>query len=173
MDKENLKLVKTYQYCDEDGNVIYEKLRYEPKTFRQRRAVPDGWSWGLTADTRKVLYRLPEVIRSSEIFITEGEKDADTLVSIGLCATTNSGGGNEPWCGKDGIPPQWTHALAGKDVVILPDQDKVGQDRLGDILASIQGIVSSVAVVNVPRGKDVTDFLTNHNGTPQELNPLE
>ena len=50
----------TYQYTDETGVLLYEVLRYEPKTFRQRR--PDGnggWIWQL-GDVRRVPYRLPE-----------------------------------------------------------------------------------------------------------------
>jgi hypothetical protein len=38
--KTNPKIVATYDYCDEHGNLLYQVLRYEPKTFKQRR--PDG-----------------------------------------------------------------------------------------------------------------------------------
>jgi putative DNA primase/helicase len=34
------KLVKAYPYVDESGAVLFEVVRFEPKTFRQRR--PDG-----------------------------------------------------------------------------------------------------------------------------------
>jgi hypothetical protein len=58
------RIVCTYEYTDEFGALLYEVVRFEPKDFRQRR--PDGlggWIWNLD-DTRRVLYRLPELIES-------------------------------------------------------------------------------------------------------------
>ena len=40
-------LVATYPYADENGEVLYEVLRFEPKTFRQRRYVDGKAVWGL------------------------------------------------------------------------------------------------------------------------------
>jgi putative DNA primase/helicase len=34
------KIVAVYRYTDESGQILYEKVRYDPKDFRQRR--PDG-----------------------------------------------------------------------------------------------------------------------------------
>ena len=51
-----------YTYRDEAGRVLFEVVRYDPKEFRQRR--PDGnggWFWRLDG-TRRVLYRLPELL---------------------------------------------------------------------------------------------------------------
>ncbi len=42
--------VATYSYTDANGDEVFQKLRYHPKKFRQRRRHPDGsWVWGLTA----------------------------------------------------------------------------------------------------------------------------
>ena len=43
---------------------------------------------------RRVLYRLPELLARPDepVYVVEGEKDADRLASMGLLATTNSGG---------------------------------------------------------------------------------
>src|SRR5437588_794884 len=52
-------VVATYDYLDESGALLYQKLRHEPKTFSFRRPDKDGgWIQNLTA-TRRVLYRLP------------------------------------------------------------------------------------------------------------------
>src|SRR5262249_30879447 len=54
------KIVETYNYTDEDGALLYQVVRLEPKSFRQRR--PDGnggWVWKL--EDQRVLYRLPEL----------------------------------------------------------------------------------------------------------------
>src|ERR1700679_2318037 len=34
---ENPRIVATYDYTDEDGNLLYQVVRYQPKDFKQRR----------------------------------------------------------------------------------------------------------------------------------------
>jgi hypothetical protein len=77
-------IVKTHDYKDENGVLLYQVCRYEPKAFRQRR--PDGnggWVWA--AGDRRVLYRLPDLLRypDATVFFTEGEKDADRIAELG------------------------------------------------------------------------------------------
>src|SRR5262249_1575088 len=85
-----------YDYTDEAGSVLFQVVRFEPKTFRQRR--PDGhggWVWNLDG-VRLVPYRLPELIaalaNNNPIFIVEGEKDVDRLWSLNIPATCNPQG---------------------------------------------------------------------------------
>ncbi|MBI3910614.1 MAG: hypothetical protein HY320_06745 [Armatimonadetes bacterium] len=73
------RIVTTYDYLDENRKLLFQVVRYAPKDFRQRR--PDGngdWTWKLDG-VRRVLYRLPEVLKSvaeeCTIYITEGERD--------------------------------------------------------------------------------------------------
>ena len=40
----------------------------------------------------RVLYRLPEVLAAGEVWVVEGEKDADSLAALGIVATCNAGG---------------------------------------------------------------------------------
>ncbi len=82
------RVVATYRYTDENGQHLYDVVRFEPKDFRQRAA--DG-TWSIK-NIRRVLYRLPELKGKAKVFITEGEKDADALWALGLPATTNAGG---------------------------------------------------------------------------------
>jgi hypothetical protein len=107
-------VVATFDYTDADGTLRYQVLKYDPKNFRQRR--PDGnggWIWSL-GDVRRVPYRWPELLQylDATVFVCEGEKDVDRIVSLGHCAT----------CVADG---KWTdncvQALAGRDIVILQD----------------------------------------------------
>ena len=90
------RLLKTYDYRDAAGVLRYQKLRYDPKGFAQRR--PDGkggWINDLEG-VEQLPYRLPElpaaIAANQRIALVEGEKDADSLWRIGLPATTNSGG---------------------------------------------------------------------------------
>jgi hypothetical protein len=58
-------IVATYDYNDADGTtLLYQTVRYEPKTFRQQR--PDGrGSWIWKGPERAVPYRLPELLTSN------------------------------------------------------------------------------------------------------------
>src|SRR5690242_10590850 len=76
--QEKKRIVATYDYTDQHGELLYQVVRYEPKDFRQR--YPDGrggWTW--RKHRRQVLYHLPEVIEAPIVFVVEGEKDVETL----------------------------------------------------------------------------------------------
>ena len=93
-------IVATYDYTDENGVLLFQVVRLEPKDFRQRRRakagdnpkdIKDGWVWKVQG-IRRVPYDLPRVIEANgkqTIYICEGEKDCDNLIRLGLTATTN------------------------------------------------------------------------------------
>src|SRR5262249_45264571 len=64
-------IVAEYAYHDENGVHLYDVVRFQPKDFRLRKS--DG-TWSLDG-TRRVLYRLQDVLRAVAVFIVEGEKD--------------------------------------------------------------------------------------------------
>lgn len=152
---EKLKIVKTYDYTDEGGNLLFQVCRLDPKSFRQRR--PDGngsWTWNL-AGVRKVLYRLPEVLKFQEVIIVEGEKDADRLRSLGFTATTNPGGARK-W------KPEYSEFLRGKNVIVIADNDEPGRMHLEDVCKALAGIAASVRILtlpDLPEKGDVSDFI--------------
>jgi RecA-family ATPase/5S rRNA maturation endonuclease (ribonuclease M5) len=153
------RIVATYDYTDQDGTLLYQVLRYEPKDFRQRR--PDGnGGWIYSRGDQTVLYRWPELAKYPEgtVFVCEGEKDADRVASLGLCATTISGGA------------KWTEEcvaeLAGRDILILEDVDAgAGNKRAVAAAAALHGHAKSVRMVRLPglnghaHSKDVSDWL--------------
>lgn len=145
--------VKIYDYTDEQGNLLYQVCRYEPKDFRQRQ--PDssgGWKWNMDGVTR-VLYRLPQVLGSQTVVCAEGEKDCDTLAEMGWAATCNVGGA-EKWLDA------YTDFLAGKDIIIVPDNDEKGQKHAKLIAASLDERANSIKVVGMPKPyKDASDFV--------------
>jgi len=119
---ENPRIVATYDYANEHGNLLYQVVRYVPKGFKQRR--PDGcggWIW--KKGQRQVLYHLPEVLEAAIIFVVEGERDVETLRSRGFVATTNAGGAKAKWL------PGFTEALHGREVILIPDNDPPGKAR--------------------------------------------
>lgn len=139
------RIVARYAYRDEQGNLLFEVCRFDPKSFRQRRpASGEGWVWSL-GDVRRVLYRLPELIAnpSATVFIAEGEKAAEALRGAGLVATCSPGGAGK-WRLCDSSP------LAGRNVVILPDHDQPGRDHAEAVARSLHGVAKSVKVLNLP-----------------------
>lgn len=174
-----LNIVAEYDYRDEEGKLVYQAVRLEPKDFRQRR--PDGagsWLWNLTGVDR-VLYRLPELIADESdgwVFIAEGEKDVDEgLRAVGLTATCNVGGAGK-W------RPEYNQYLRSRKVCILPDNDPpparaekkegfAGQKHAVKIYQSLRGTAECVVILalpNLPIKGDVSDWL-RAGGTRDEL----
>ena len=167
------RLVCAYDYHDRDGNLVFQVCRFDPKDFRQRR--PDG-NGGWIKDVKgfqKVLYRLPEVREAVAecltVYLVEGEKDADALAKLGLCATCNPGGANK-W------EPGYTETLTGADVVIFPDKDTPGRKHAAMVQSLLTGKANMIRVVELPdrdgrKVKDAADWIAT-GGTRAELERL-
>lgn len=152
------KVVATYDYRDEGGTLLYQIVRSEPKKFLARH--PDGkgdWVWDLKG-VRRVLYRLPELVAASSdnlVFIPEGEKHVDRLVSLGLVATTNPLGAGK-W------RPEFNEFLRGRQVVILPDNDEPGREHAAQVAQSLEGVAASVMILDLeglPEKGDIINWL--------------
>jgi hypothetical protein len=149
------KIVATYDYTDEDGRLLYQVVRRSDKSFPQRR--PDGsggWIWRLD-DTRRVLYRLPQVIEAvrtgRRVWIVEGEKDVHALEAAGEVATCNSGGAG---CWQ----PEDARYFRGAKVAPIADKDKPGRGHALDIVRSLEGVASVVRIGEAAEGcHDVSD----------------
>lgn len=163
------RVVATYDYTDASGKLLYQSVRFEPKGFSQRR--PDGQGGFLYSleGVWRVLYRLPDVVRAIEssgtVYVVEGEKDADALHRLGLCATTNAAG-----AGKWTQP--YTESLKGAGrVIILPDNDEPGAKHAQTVAMSCHAAGIPVRIVNLPNlplKGDVSDWL-EAGGTVDEL----
>lgn len=155
------EIVATYDYTDEEGNLLYQAVRYEPKDFRQRMPLSDGsWSWSIKG-ARRVLYRLPEVMQAvadgQTILICEGEKDVENARARGWVATCNAmgadnGNGNK-WL------PEFREFLSGADVIIIPDNDEAGTRHANHVISTLTGKVKSLRVATPKWGKDLSDWL--------------
>ena len=158
-----------HNYIDERGDLLYQVVRYrDPKRFRQRRPAkdPSKFIYNL-GGIRKVPYRLPELLESQTVFVVEGEKDADTLAALGVAATCNSGGAGN-------FKAELARYFAGKEVVIVPDNDLAGRDHAADVAALLHPVATSVRVLSLPglKGKgDVSDYIAA-GGTVVELRKL-
>jgi 5S rRNA maturation endonuclease (ribonuclease M5) len=162
------QLEATYDYCDEDGQLLYQVLRYVPKDFSVQRPDPTTGDWFPDlGDTRKVLYCLQDVIGAAQVIVVEGEKDANALNAIladkcgcgDAVATTNPFGAGQ-WL------KQYNECLQDKDVVVVPDMDKQGLKHAEAVCRHLRGVAASVRQVNLPE-KDVSAYLERYN--PSDL----
>ena len=153
------KIVAEYDYKDEKGNLLYQVVRLEPKSFLQRHRNGNGeWVWNMDGIT-KVPYHLPEVINCFEdtLYHVEGEKDADALMNWGRVATTSPGGANN-W------RVDYAKYYMGKKVVIIPDNDTAGYAYAKDVIRSLIGKARDIKVIILPKGiKDISDWLNAGN----------
>jgi hypothetical protein len=162
---ENDTLIAIFDYRDETNKLLYQVCRNASKKFWQRRPNGDG-SWiNKVKDVRHVLYRLPELLASTDtVLLPEGEKHVDALIKLGLCATCNAGGAGK-W------RKEYNECLRGRDVVVLPDNDTAGQDHSENIARNLTGIAGRVRVLMLPNLKpkgDVINWL-DAGGTKAEL----
>jgi hypothetical protein len=143
-------------------NEIYKK--WEP--------VKDGKSYSKTQYFDKIektyLYRLPEliqaVIQEKQIYIVEGEKDVETLYSLGLVATCNPMGANK-W------KEHYNQFFNNANVVIIADNDITGQKHAIEVYNHIKDVAKSVKVACIEgnkKGYDVSDFIAE-GGTAEGL----
>jgi len=168
--KKTPQIVKVYDYHDGTGKMVFQVVRFDPKDFRQRQ--PDGnggFRWTMDGIER-VLYRLPQVIEAVKndqvIYKVAGEKDADALVTMGLCATTNPGGEGK-W--QDSC----NAALVGARVVVIADKDKTGRQHANLIKVALQNLAKSFCIIELPdhnghKVKDAYDWV-HAGGTLEEL----
>lgn len=113
---------------------------------------------------RPVLFNWPGVQRAiaagEEVWLVEGEKDALTLIGLGLCATTNVSGAGA-WT------EAYTASLAGARLVLGLDRDPAGWKRGEHLAAVLYPVARELRVVVPPAQpaeakpiKDVTDLIT-------------
>jgi putative DNA primase/helicase len=175
------RIIATYDYRDERGELLFQVVRFEPKAFRQRR--PDGeggWTWSVRG-TRQVPYCLPELIATppdAPVFIVEGEKDVDRLRKLGLTATCNPGGAAKRR--SDGKPaklkwrPEYNPFFRGRNAIVIPDNDDTGRDHASAVAANLARVGVRVRILELPSAPakcDVSDWL-DAGGTREKLEEL-
>ena len=157
------RVIAEYVYKLAYGSPYLRVARTDTKQFWQSHWDGKQWVKGKPAG-EKIPYRLPELAAATEIFVTEGEKDADRLASLGFAATTSSEGAGK-W------RAELNKHFKGKDVVILPDNDGPGRKHAQDVAGNLYGVAASVRVLELPglpEKGDVSDWLDAGN-LPENL----
>lgn len=163
-----------YIYTDENGNPLYKKVRTPDKKFyilsHSSKAV---WEKSLKGKQR-VLYKLPELLEAKRhnknVFVVEGEKDADRLQLGGLVATTPVEGAGSR------LRNEYASQLEGCHVVILYDEDPAGHQRRDQWKRLLAGKAASIRIIKLPElefqkkgGADVSDWLKMGHTTAELL----
>jgi hypothetical protein len=168
-----IKFDQEWEYQDEDRTTVFVKQRMKigesGKTYRLYKVDPDGRRHPTLGDARIVPYRLPELLDAKTagriIYVVEGEKAADALISIGVTATTaHTGAGS--W------PEAITEYFAGANVVIVPDNDLPGWRYAHKAVEAIWGIAKNVKVVDLQLpspSDDAYEFVHQYNKQREDL----
>lgn len=167
-----------YDYTNEEGVLLFQALRFEPpgrdKQFRQRTG-PDQAKWSIEG-VRIVPYRLPELIEDVAlghlVFVVEGEKDANTLRSLNVPATTNPMGAGK-W------REDFNEIFRDADVVICGDNDEVGRAHVELVARNLHGAARRVRALDLKQfwpdigeSDDISDWLARGEGTVERLHEI-
>ena len=164
-------------YKDQDGAVIYARLRMvnaeEDKWIRPLSRDAEG-NWTQlkepTFPNGKPLYNLDRLAKYPDltVLLVEGEKAADALTKLGLLATTSGGATSA----KDA---NW-QALAGRDVIVWPDNDEAGLKYADEVMTKLESVNAKAKLLDIealklpPKG-DAVEFIqqfTSENGRSPE-----
>jgi hypothetical protein len=159
-----------WHYTDEEGTSLFIKQRFKTfdskgKTYKTLRVMPDGTRVGKLGDCRIVPYKLPELRQATAagrvVYITEGEKAADALGSLGVVATTSH-------AGAGGWNDELNQYFKDANVVIVPDNDLVGWQYAQKVVEALIPTAKSVRVLDLnlsnPK-EDAYEWVNRYDGS--------
>lgn len=161
-----------YDYKDATGNYLYSKIRFKGKEIRCGVIDKKNNTYTLKKPEgiKSTLYNLPATLKAIKkgfpVYITEGEKDVNTLNNLGYTAVTAGGVSN--W------RSEFAHYFTGARVVILPDNDTPGLDLKDKIIKDLKPFAHSIKWVVTSKAEhgDVTDYLEAEGHTKEDLQKL-
>lgn len=129
-----------YDYPLADGTPFGRVLRWDAKGGEKKKFIQYRWEGGEWRPggipKPRPLYRLPELLASpsTQVIVFEGEKCVDAARAIlTIPCVTMAGGGNAV------TQADWS-PLAGRDVIVWPDNDKTGIDSLKPFAEAISAV---------------------------------
>lgn len=158
VEKQTIRTTKrksvVYIYKGLDGKEAFRKERHAGKVFYFK--YPDG-----KKPDKRPIYNLAALPLADTIYICEGEKDADALISRGFVATTNATGAANWDDTNDDL-------FTGKEIIICEDKDEAGKQRSDKLTARFIDRAHSIKVFHFrdlerDKGYDVSDWLAEGN----------
>jgi hypothetical protein len=123
-------------YHDPDGRLLAVVRRYDPPGQSKEFRVWDVQRRKMRPPDPRPLYNQPGLREARQVILVEGEKCADSLIGIGVAATSAMNGAYAPVEKTDWSP------LATKEVLIWPDRDKPGWDYA---MAAAEAVIAAGA----------------------------
>ena len=137
-----------WDYQDATGKLIAVVYRYDPLPGRKEFRPWDVRRRKMAPPEPRPLYNQPGMLKAEQVVMVEGEKCAQALIEMGVCATTAMHGANAPVDKTDWSP------LSGKHVLIWPDRDKPGWQYADHASQAIlQAGAKSCAILQPPAEK--------------------
>lgn len=144
-------VVRFHVYEDKDSNPLYRTIKFDDESWGVEHITDKGeWEPGLRG-IEPVPYRLPYILDADELWLTEGEKDADTLAELDQ-ETTSLPFGTHKW--------RVTYApyFRGKMVNVVQDNDDPGIKGARRVVKELLDIGCTVRLWKPPeKFNDVTD----------------
>ena len=157
------RVTAEYLYIDDTGKVLFVKRRIESEAGNKSFIAGSYDSEGVWTNGKPrcvpVLYNLPKLIDNPDdiVFIVEGEKDCDNLSLIGAVGITNFDGAGK-W------EDSYNEWLVGRNVVIVPDNDRAGREHMNLVGGDILAVCKRLRVLEIEglgdKG-DISDWINN------------
>lgn len=136
-----------WDYLDANGHLVACVYRYDPPSGKEYRPW-DPRRRKPAPPSPRPLYNQPGMAEAITVVLVEGEKSAQALIDIGVCATTAMHGANAPVEKTDWTP------LARKHVLIWPDRDQPGWDYAVQAADAVMAAgAASCAILYPPKEK--------------------
>jgi putative DNA primase/helicase len=168
-----LTLEGVYSYFDEDGNLVYEEMRYRTNKGKKRiyfrRFTEDGKEiWNLEG-VKKVLYNLPDLLKCDSledfyVFIVEGPNKVEVLKEWDFVAVSNPNGAS-------GWKDEFKEYFRGENVIVIPDNDYAGCKYAKKVCKSLKEVANSIKILRLPDldfKEDIIDWI-NKGGTKKKF----
>ena len=154
-----------YPYRDVAGHAIAYQLRWDhPDGSKNFMPISLQFShWVIKAPPAPRLpFLAPEALAADCVYIVEGEKAAAQMQAIGLTSTTSLNGAHGAAKTDWGI-------LAGKQVVICPDNDLSGEQYCEEVIQQLcklqpSPMIKVVHLDGLPEKGDVVEFVEQQGG---------
>jgi hypothetical protein len=165
-----MRATRRDSYQDGNGNELFIVVRFDGADDKDYRPFSRNGSHWIAKDPpgNLPLFKLPELIaRPSEpVWIVEGEKCACALATVGVLVTTSAHGA--PGARKT----DWT-PIAGREVIILPDNDADGRDYARNVVQILRRLsppanVKIVDLPDLPSTGDCVEWLESRDGQMPE-----
>jgi hypothetical protein len=177
--QDGFKFENLHAYTDKKGDPLYWRIRLKNPETKEKWIRPmyihqDKYKMGEPKFSgKKPLYQLHTLVsRPTEtVFICEGEKCVDALLSLGLLATTSGGADSAE-------RTDWSD-LQNRSVILWPDHDEAGNryvQIVSNILRQLNCVIKLIDInsLNLRAKEDVIDWLVTHpNATAADILALK